>query len=156
MNRKEVLKELNELSPILAKIQEGDNLDVPEGYFSKLEDRIISRMQEDSKQGAEVIFLRPRYLYRVAAAVTAFVVVSVAFLTSRMGNSDTHFINTVEASSTLDYIINHPYEMDEEFLYESELFDDIDFAPIGIAESENIESYLNENIQDFELSYFNE
>ena len=156
MNRKEVRKELNELAPILAGIQEGDKPAVPEGYFSGLEDRIISRIQEKSQQEAKVTSLRTRHLYRMAAAVTVLLVVSIAFLTMRKSNVDASFMDMVEASSTLDYIMNHPYAIDEEFLYESELLDDVDFEPVGIAESENIESYLNENIQDFELSYFDE
>ena len=156
MNRKELQKELKELSPILADLQVGDKPDIPEGYFANLENRVLSRIREKNKQESKVFYLTPRFLYAVAASISVILVVSIAFLTMRQDNMSGQFMDLVQGTSTLDYILDHPYEIDEEFLFESELLEDIDLGPIEIAESENIEAYLNENIQEFELSYFDE
>ena len=156
MNRKEVHKELKEVSPLLADLPGVDKPDVPESYFSSLEGRIISRLREEKNQVSKVFYLTPRFLYAAAASVSVILMVSIAYLNVRQENISDEFMDLVEGSSTLDYILDHPYEIDEEFLLESELLEDIDLGPIEIAESENIEAYLNENIKDFELSYFDE
>ena len=112
--KNEVIKELNELSPILRAIKEWP-VDVPgTAYFEQMESDILFKIKREEKVKAGVFEIR--YFMKAAAAVIIMGASIWMYLSYQPANQPlTDFVFSDE--ELLDYLLENVDEIDRELIY---------------------------------------
>ncbi len=166
-HNKELLEELQALSPQLAELKnQDDGFKVPPGYFENLADEVLDKIQEARKashterpQQAPIIGLHTRRRWMIGIAAAATIVLASAlwlFNPQPDANTTTASLEQLPTDVLLDYIQENLAEFETEELVGSMDSELALPSVVPSTETDAIEEYLHQQLQDLDLADFEE
>ena len=160
-NRKEILKELEEIAPLLSSLKKPDRPEVPVMYFEGFADRLIRQMDlsSDTKVIAKSknsfldkifwFFVQPRYALAVAGSIV--ILVAMIFIIP-VKNTTAQFAMNVSQEEAIDYISQHIDQFDMKTLIDENLTDtDVDALMDEVLPQEDLDQIINEDIENLNI-----
>ena len=166
--REEIREELEQLSPLLAKMKEEDpGFRVPENYFQQLPDEIMARMEQEKSQEASPsiqaswwdqflhslqFLLQPRYAMALAA-ILLLIVAGIWWLrpTETVYTGDIAW-NKVSSEEITNYIANNIQDFEAELLFKATPGLDQQSILHGTdIDNATLDNYLEDIIDDLEV-----
>jgi hypothetical protein len=152
----DINKELENLSPFLAKIEKGEEAKkaMPAGYFEHLPDRVLHQIYAleavDKKPHAPagwweaakidlLAWLSPRYMVPLTAC---FILLLAGYFVKNTLVGSGYYLSAIDKEEAVQYLHGHIDEIDENLLANLHP----NFTDIAISQDqEHIKSYLEEN-----------
>lgn len=132
MDRKEIIKEIEPISPALAKIKHQLNYDVPSDYFTNLSEEVLEKTTSSGQNKYPKLRILLPY---VAVAASIAIIISTYSLMKSPAQID-------QSSIYYEYVMNNIDEYDEQNLIEIGLSDiDLNSPMLRISE-DVIDAYL--------------
>ncbi|MEN0006002.1 MAG: hypothetical protein AAF798_17765 [Bacteroidota bacterium] len=165
--QEEINKELNELSPFLAKLKkEPDGFEVPHNYFKALPDEIMSRIEAEEQssrseapgfswlqqwQAALQGLLQPQYAMALASVVLLLVATWWWFAPNSAMAEQENVFATLSEEEILNYIDDHIDTFGPELVTVVEQADQpTDLLPALPIEDAEAEEYLDEILNELD------
>ncbi|MEM1318771.1 MAG: hypothetical protein AAGG75_00875 [Bacteroidota bacterium] len=153
-DNKDIRKELEEISPFLAKIEKRQNFEVPKDYFEQLPDEVMRRVQPewdsaptpsaapswiDQLAQRLAALLQPRYALQLASAALMIVAGFYFFNISSTENTPaTGGLAALTADEVHEYISQN---IDD---YQTDWIPDTDMAESNLLEEEEVDAETEE------------
>ena len=149
-SRKDILKELREISPDFPDIKGKEKFGVPEGYFDQLQKEVLSKVTEEDtpvQREAKVRTLfNTRTLLAIASVALIVVVAAIAILRPADNNEILADISNDEA---MEYVLANIDDF--EGLIDDEVVGaDVDLNFIGSFEEDELDDVLDNLIDDLD------
>lgn len=172
--KKDIQKELSELSPLLAKLRvqtPQDRPAVPEGYFDTLPDQVMDRIRAEEQatafaSGARIrrlpvhlrILKSPGFAIGVAAVLTLLIVGRFLLPGPEGPDMATAALEEqVDKEALYEYVMNNIHEFDTETIMDAAGDTPIDFVlPSSITEEEDLDQLIDEFLRETDISDLND
>lgn len=155
-DQKEIQQELNELSPLLAKMrQEPDGFKVPENYFDYLSESVMEQVKLEPKPDiAERLtennpwytILFNRRLFAGLATFSVLLVAAFFLFNQPISDNELAEISSEEAEN---YIANHLDEFELTLFLDADLLSEINEVEF---EENEIDQFLEDNIDELDAA----
>jgi len=150
MKKEEIHKELQSIAPKLAEQkQKGNPFKVPDNYFEQFEQQLSKRINEEPPIRQDTKTRRLSYWLSRAAAI-AILLVGFLYLIQKEDTTNTDVLADVTPAEMHQYLADNIYELEEDLLFESGVFQDDDLSD-NFTEEE-IDIYLEEQLYELEDS----
>jgi hypothetical protein len=151
--RKEIIKELEEISPELLKFKEEKGFAVPHNYFKNLPGNVLNRLDQETNRGPlnhsswiEILIGR---LYQpktgLAFAALTMILLTVFFLLQKPKEQDLFAEITIDEA--YQYVANHMEEFDETLFYSLDLPQDFSVDGFNYDDAE-VDEWIDDLIED--------
>lgn len=164
-NKEEVRKELQELSPLLAKLKEREKpLDVPENYFDALPDQIweqIKLMPQPEREQAKPgwwlrltttlqSFMQPRIAIGLAT-LAVLIVAGIFILKPGAEDNSEDLFASLSAEEVTAYISKNIHEFDTDLLIDAaSAYPDMSIFMGSEFDDQEIEQLIDEVVKDLD------
>jgi hypothetical protein len=160
-NRKEIIKELEEIAPLLNKIKKPEKAGVPVMYFEGFSDRLVSQMDfkkqgqfkafsQDTVMGKIwLFFAQPRYV--IATATSIVLLVTTIFLLPKDQNK-TDLAMNLSQEEVGAYITQHIDQFEMKTLIDEDLTEtDVNSLMEKMLPQDEVDKEIEENIDNINI-----